>query len=329
MPIPTIPIRLATILIAWLLALAVSAAHAQSYPAKPVRMLVGFPPGGAADFVARAIAEPLGRELGQPLVIENRPGAGSSIAAELAARAAPDGYTILIASPSSIMVNPLLMPKLGYNAKTDLAPISQVSASPMVVAASPSTGITSLRELIDAAKKAPGKLNFASAGNGSAPHLAGVLFLRIAGVDIVHVPFKGGGPAVASVLAGDTQVTFATPPSVLPQIEAGRLRGLAVTSRKGSALFPNIPGTEAAGLPEYEISFWYGFFAPAGTPAPIVKRIFDATADVLRKPEVGQMLAREGTEAVGSSSPEAFAAFLAAEEKLWARIVKDSGAKLD
>jgi tripartite-type tricarboxylate transporter receptor subunit TctC len=328
MPIPTIPIPIPAILLAWLLALA-SAANAQGYPAKPVRLLVGFPPGGAADFVARAIAEPLGRELGQPLVIENRPGAGSSIAAELAARAAPDGYTILIASPSSIMVNPLLMPKLGYNAKTDLAPITQVSASPMVVAANPTTGIASLRELIDAAKKAPGKLNFASAGNGSAPHLAGVLFLRVAGVDIVHVPFKGGGPAVASVLAGDTQVTFATPPSVLPQIEAGRLRGLAVTSRKGSPLFPNLPGTEAAGLPEYEISFWYGFFAPAGTPAPIVKRIFDATTMVLRKAEVEQMLAREGTEAVGSASPEAFAAFLADEEKLWARIVKDSGAKLD
>jgi tripartite-type tricarboxylate transporter receptor subunit TctC len=292
-------------------------------------MLVGFPPGGAADFVARAIGEPLAKELGQPIVIENRPGAGSSIAAELAARAAPDGYTILIASPSSMMVNPLLMPKLGYNAKTDLLPITQVSASPMVVAANPAIGVTTLRELVDAAKKAPGKLNFASSGNGSAPHLAGVLFLRVAGVDMVHVPFKGGGPAVTSVLAGDTQVTFATPPSVLPQIEAGRLRGLAVTSRKGSALFPNIPGTEAAGLPDYEISFWYGFFAPAGTPAAVVKRLFDATAAALQKPEVRQMLAREGTEAVGSRSPEDFSAFLAAEEPLWARIVKDSGAKLD
>ena len=318
-----------TVLLALAVALVAPAALAQGYPAKPVRMLVGFPPGGAADFVARALGEPLARELGAPLVIENRPGAGSSIAAELAARAAPDGYTILIASPSSIMVNPLLMPKLGYNAKTDLAPITQVSASPMVIAAHPGTGITSLRELIDAAKKAPGKLNFASAGNGSAPHLAGVLFLRVAGVDIVHVPFKGGGPAVASVLAGDTQVTFATPPSVLPQIEAGRLRGLAVTSRNGSPLFPNLPGTEAAGLPDYEISFWYGFFAPAGTPAPVIRRLFDATTVVLQKPEVKQMLAREGTETAGSHSPEDFAAFLAAEEMLWARIVKDSGAKLD
>jgi tripartite-type tricarboxylate transporter receptor subunit TctC len=318
-------------ILALLLALAapVVAAQAPAYPSKPVRMLVGFPPGGAADFVARALGEPLARELGQPLVIENRPGAGSSIAAELAARAAPDGYTILIASPSSQMVNPLLMPKLGYNARTDFAPITQVSASPMVVAVNPGIGVGSLRELIDAAKRAPGKLNFATSGNGSAPHLAGVLFMRVAGVDIVHVPFKGGGPAVASVLAGDTQLTFATPPSVLPQIEAGRLRGLAVTSRKGSPLFPKLPGTEAAGLPDYEISFWYGFFAPAGTPAPVIRRLFDATAATLQKPEVKEMLAREGTEAVGSRSPEDFAAFLAAEEKLWARIVKESGAKLD
>jgi hypothetical protein len=209
-----------------------------------------FRPAARPISCARA-RRPVAREL-QPLVIENRPGAGSSIAAELAARAAPDGYTILIASPSSMMVNPLLMPKLGYNAKTDFAPVTQVSASPMVVAVTPAIGVTSLRELIDAAKKAPGKLNFASSGNGSAPHLAGVLFLRVAGVDIVHVPFKGGGPAVASVLAGDTQVTFATPPSVLPQIEAGRLRGLAVTSRKGSP--PQPPGT-GAGLPA-TISFW-------------------------------------------------------------------------
>jgi tripartite-type tricarboxylate transporter receptor subunit TctC len=292
-------------------------------------MLVGFPPGGAADFVARALGEPLARELGQPIVVENRPGAGSSIAAELAARAAPDGHTILIASPSSIMVNPLLMPKLGYNPKTDLAPITQVSASPLIVAVNPGIGVASLRDLIDAAKKAPGKLNFATSGNGSAPHLAGVLFMQVARVDIVHVPFKGGGPAVQSVLAGDTQLTFATPPSVLPLIESGRLRGLAVTSRKGSSLFPNLPGTEAAGLPDYEISFWYGFFAPAATPAPVVKRLFDATAIVLQKPEVRQMLARDGTEAAGSKSPEDFAAFLAAEEKLWVRIVKESGAKLD
>jgi len=312
-----------------LFGLTAAAVQAQSYPSKPIRLVVGFPPGGAADFVARAIGDPLGRALAQPVVIENRPGAGSSIAAELVARAAPDGYTILIASPSSITVNPLLNPKLGYNPQTDFAPISKVSASPLVVATHPALGITSIRELIDAAKKAPGRLNFASAGNGSAPHLAAVLFLRVAGVDMVHVPFKGGAQAVQSVLAGDTQVTFATPPSVLPQIQAGRLRGLAITSRQRSPLVPNLPGMAEAGLADYEMSFWYGFFAPAGTPTDIVKKLFDATAAALQTPEVKQMLAREGTETSGSESPAEFAVFLAEEAKLWTRLVKESGATID
>jgi tripartite-type tricarboxylate transporter receptor subunit TctC len=306
-----------------------AAAHAQTYPSKPIRLLVGFPPGGAADFVARALGDPLGRALGQPVVIENRPGAGSSIAAELVARAAPDGYTILIASPSSISVNPVLNPKIGYNAQSDFAPITQVTASPLILAVHPSLGVASVRELIDAAKKAPGRLNFASSGNGSAPHLAAVLFNRTAGVELVHVPFKGGAPAVQSVLAGDTQVAFATPPSVLPQIQAGRLRGLAITSKASSPLIPGVPGMAEAGLPDYEISFWYGFFAPAATPRSIVQRLFDATAGVLQRPEVKEMLAREGTEAAGSRSPEEFAAFLAEDAKLWARLVKESGAKID
>ncbi len=302
---------------------------AQSYPSKPIRMVVGFPPGGAADFVARALNDPLSRELGQSIVIDNRPGAGSSIAAEHVAKSSPDGYTLLIASPSSISVNPVLNRKIGYNPKTDFAPITQVSSSPMVIAVHPGVAVSSIRELIDAAKKSPGKLNFASSGNGSAPHLAAVLFLRMAGIDMVHIPFKGGAPAVQSVLAGDTQVTFATPPSILPQVQAGRLRGLAVTSRARTPLVPGLPGMEEAGLADYEFSFWYGFFAPAGAPRDIVRKLFDATAAVLQRPEVKQILARDGTEAVGSRSPEEFAAFLESNGKLWERMVKDSGAKID
>ena len=186
-----------------------------------------------------------------------------------------------------------------------------------------------MRELIDAAKKAPGKLNFASSGNGSAPHLAAVLFNRVAGVDMVHVPYKSGGLSVQSVLAGDTQITFATPPSVLPQVQAGRLRGLAITSRLRSPLVPGLPGMEEAGLSDYEISFWYGFFVPAGTPPEVVKKLFEATTAALRQPEVGQMFAREGTETAASRSSEEFAAFLAEDAKLWARLVKESGAKID
>ena len=320
---------LRALLIAALAVLFARALHAQPYPSRPVKLVVGFAPAGAADFVARTLGEPLSRGLGQPVVIENRPGAGSSIAAEYVAKSSADGYTVLIASPSSILVNPLLIPRLGYDAKRDLTPITKVSSSPLVVAVNPGAGVATLRELIEAARKSPGRLNFASSGNGSAPHLAAVLFLRVAGVDMVHVPYKGGGPAVQSVLAGDTQLSFATPPSVLPLVQAGRLRALAVTSRNRTPLVPGVPGMEEAGLPDYEISFWYGFFLPAGTAREIVHRLYDETSKVLAMPEIGKALAREGTETSGSKSPEDFAAFITDDAKLWARLVKDSGAKAD
>jgi tripartite-type tricarboxylate transporter receptor subunit TctC len=313
-----------------MLMLAVSCANvaAQSYPVRPIRLVVGFAPGGAADYVARALSESLGRVLGQSIVVENRAGAGSSIAADYVAKSAPDGYTMLIASPSSISVNPALNPKLGYSQR-DLAPIIKVSTSPLLVAVNPGVGISSIGELIAAAKKAPGRFNYATSGNGSAPHLAGVLFTRLAGIDMVHVPFKGGGPAVQSVLAGDTQVTFATPPSVLPLVQAGRLRALAVTSRLRSPLVPGVPGMEEAGLADYEMSFWYGFFVPAGTKPEIVKKLFDATVSALQQPEVKQAFAREGTETAASRSTEEFTAFLAEDAKFWVRLVRESGAKLD
>jgi tripartite-type tricarboxylate transporter receptor subunit TctC len=304
-------------------------ALAQPYPSKPIRLVVGFPPGGAADFVSRAFQEPLSRALGQPIVVENRPGAGSSIAAEHVAKSAPDGYTVLIASPSSILVNPIITPKAGFQPLKDLVPVSKVSSSPLILAVNPAVPATSVRELIAHAKQNPGKLNFATSGNGSAPHLAAVLFVRLAGVDMVHVPYKGGAPAVQSVLAGDTQLSFATPPSVLPLVQAGRLRALATTSRAATPLIPGVPGMDEAGLPDYEIGFWYGFFVPAGTPADIVRRLFEATSQVLKAPETGRVLAREGTETAGSVSPEDFASFLAEDAKLWARLVKESGAKAD
>jgi len=303
-------------------------AQAPAYPAKPVRLLVGFAPGGAADYVARSMSEALGKALGQPIVIENRAGAGSSIAAEAAAKAAPDGYTILIASPSSISVNPALNPKLGYTAR-DLVPISKVTTSPLVVAVNPATGITSLKDLVERAKKAPGTLNYATSGNGSAPHLGAALFLQITGVQMTHIPFRGGGPAIQSVIAGDTQLTFGTPPSVLPMVQAGRLRGLAVSTRERSALVPGVPGTAEAGLPEYGIEFWYGFFVPVGTPPAIIKKIFDATTTAMQQPSVKAALAREGTDVALSASPEQFTAFLNEDAKFWVKLVKDAGVKLD
>ena len=304
-------------------------ASAQPYPSRPIRLVLGFPPGGAADFVSRAYQEPLSKALGQPIVVENRPGAGSSIAAEYVAKAAPDGYTLLIASPSSILVNPLITPKAGFQPLKDLVAVSKVSSSPLILAVNPGVGANSVKELIALAKKSPGKLNFATSGNGSAPHMAAVLFLRLAGVDIVHVPFKGGAPAVQSVLAGDTHLAFATPPSVLPLVQAGRLRALATTSRAASPLIPGVPGMGEAGLPDYEIGFWYGFFVPAGTPPEVVRKLFEATAQVLKAPETARVLAKEGTETAGSGSPEEFGRFIAEDAKLWARLVKESGAKAD
>jgi tripartite-type tricarboxylate transporter receptor subunit TctC len=315
--------------IALVLAVAAAAAGAQSYPSRPVRIVVGFAPGGAADTVARAFQEPLTRALGQPIVIDNRPGAGSSIAAEHVAKSAPDGYTMLIASPSSILVNPQITPKAGFQPLKDLVPISKVTSSPLILAVNPGVGVSSVKELIAYAKKNPGKLNFATSGNGSAPHLAAVLFERLAGVDMVHVPYKGGAPAVQSVLAGDTQLSFATPPSVLPLVQAGRLRALAVTSRAATPLVPGVPGIAEAGLPDYEISFWYGFFVPAGTPPEVVRKLFSATSQALKLPEIARMLARDGTEIAGSASPEDYAAFLVTDAKLWERIVREGNVKAD
>jgi tripartite-type tricarboxylate transporter receptor subunit TctC len=299
-----------------------------------VKLVVGFAPGGAADFVSRSYQDALAKALGQAVVVENRAGAGSSIAAEYVAKSAADGYTLLIASPSSILVNPIISPKPSFEPRRDLLPVSRVSSSPLVVAVNVGVGVAGLKEMIAYAKKNPGKLNYGSSGNGSAPHLAGVLFSRLAGIQMEHVPFKGGAPSVQALLAGDIQLSFATPPSVLPHVRTatnpgGRLLALAVTSRERSPLVPGVPGMAEAGLPEYGISFWYGFFFPAGTLPAAVKRMFDATSFAAAQPAVARALEREGTEAVGSKSPEEFAAFIAEDAKLWARLVKDAGVKAD
>jgi tripartite-type tricarboxylate transporter receptor subunit TctC len=296
-------------LVAAVLALSPALASAQ-YPTKPVKLVVGFAPGGAADTVARAYSEYLSRNLGQPVVIENRAGAGSSIAAEVVAKAAPDGYTVLIASPASISVNPALNPKLGYKA-ADFAPITKVSASPLVLVVNPATNITSVKELVATAKRDPGKLNYATSGVGSAPHFGAVLFSQITGIKMEHVPFKGGAPAVVSV------------------VKAGRLRALAVTQRQRSALMPDIPGMEEEGLPDYELSFWYGLFVPANTPPEIIWKLYEATAAAAQRPEVKAALAREGTEVSISKSPHDFAEFLEQDEKFWVKLVKDTGATGD
>ena len=304
------------------------AAQAQSWPAaKPIRLVIGFAPGGAADFVARTISEPLAKALGQSVVVENRAGAGSSLAADFVSKSPADGYTLLIASPSSVSVNPSLNPKLAY--MKDLAPLTRLTSSPLVLAVNPASGINSMQELIAAAKAKPGALNYSTSGNGSAPHLGAAHFSAVAGVEMVHIPYKGGAPAIGAVVAGDAQLTFGTPPSVLPMVQAGRLKALAVTSPNGSTLVPNVPGTVEAGLPGFNLSFWYGFFVPAGTPAEVSKKLFDATQAVLQRADVKAALAREGAEVAMSKSPEDFASFLIDDNRFWARLVKDSGVKAE
>lgn len=306
------------------LAAASLAAPAQNYPSRPVHLVVGFAPGGAADTVARAMSDAMGKALGGTMIVDNKPGAGSSTAAEHVTKSAPDGYTVLLASPSSISVNPALNPKLPYKF-SDLQPVLKVTTSPLVIAVNPGSGIQSVKDLIAAAKKAPGTLNYATSGNGSAPHLGAALFSQVAGVQMFHVPYKGGAPAVQSVVAGETQVTFATPPSVLELVKAGRLRGLATTTRERSPLVPDLPGMAEAGLPDYTIEFWYGLFVPAQTPADVVRKLFDAATQAMRQSAVKQALMRDGTDVSLSPSQEHFNAFLAADNKFWTQLVKDAG----
>lgn len=306
-----------------------TAAVAQGYPNKPIRLVVGFAPGGAADIIARTMSDPLARALGQGIIVDNRPGAGSSVAAELVAKVAPDGYTIMIASQSGMIINPIINKNVGYSTARDFIALTQVTSSPLVVAVNPSLKVTSIAELIAEAKKSPGKLNYATSGNGSLPHLATALFVALSGVKMEHVPYKSGGQSVQSVLAGDTQVTFATAPSVMPLVLSGRLRGIAVTTRKRSALIAGLPGMEEAGLPGYNVSIWYGFFSPAGVPGDIAQRLFQATVQALQDVKLKQVLATDGTEALASSSPEAFAAFLREETEVTARVIRESGAKFE
>ncbi|TWO64990.1 tripartite tricarboxylate transporter substrate binding protein [Caenimonas sedimenti] len=306
----------------------VSWAQPAPYPSKPVRLVIGFAPGGAADYVARAMSDAFGKALGQTVVVDNKPGNGSSVAAELVAKAPADGYTLLIASPSSISVNPALNPKLGYT-PAELAPVTKMTTSPLVLAVNPATGIRTVAELIAAAKKDPGKLNYSTSGNGSAPHLGAALFTMLTGAQMTHVPYRGGAPAIQSVMAGDTQVTFGTSPSVLPQVSGGRLRAIAVSTTERSPLVPDLPGMKEAGLPEYNLEFWYGMFVPAGTPPAVVKKIYDATIAAMQQPSVKAALAREGTEVSISPGPEQFKSFLTEDSKFWVNLVKSANVKVE
>jgi tripartite-type tricarboxylate transporter receptor subunit TctC len=298
----------------------------QSYPAKPIRLVVGYPPGGSGDFTTRLVGDELSKELGVAVVVENKPGAGGSIASEFVARSAPDGYTIL--NQGNHQINKSLYKGLSYDQK-DFIPVCRVANGATVLVVNNDTPFKSMGELIAYAKANPGKLFMASAGFGSAPHLASVAFESVAGIRFSTIQFKGGGPAAQSLLAGDTQVMFATSPTVMGFIKGGRMRPLAISMRKASPSIPGIPGSEEAGLPAYESTFWFGLYVPAGTPMDIVRRIHAAAAKGLAKPEVRERISAGGMDAAPSASPEAFLAEILAEAPGIEKSIRESGAKVE
>jgi tripartite-type tricarboxylate transporter receptor subunit TctC len=301
-------------------------AGAQAFPAKPLRLVVGYPPGGSGDFLTRLIGDEMSKDLGAAVIVDNRPGAGGNIAAELVARAPADGYTVL--NGNNHAINRALYRSLPYDDK-DFVPVTKIATGPTVIVVNNGSPVTSLKELIAHAKANPGGLFNAGAGYGSAPHLAAVLFESVAGVKFTSVQFKGGGPAAQSLLAGDTQVMFATSPTVMGFVRSGRLRALAVSMREGSPAVPGVPGSAEAGLPAYDYTFWFGLYVPTGTPAPIVRRLYAAAARGLGKQEVKEKIAAQGMDATPSASPEAFDADIRAEAPLLERVVRDSGAKVE
>jgi len=304
------------------------AADTPRYPAKAVRMIVPVAPGGAANILARALAARLSSAWRQQVIVDNRPGAGGNLAFEAAARSAADGYTLLLAQPP-LVVNVSLYRKLAYDPIRDLDPITLTASSTNALVAHPSIPARDLRELIDLAKRRPGQLTYASAGNGSTPHLSGEWFKHLARIDLVHIPYKGAGPAIIDLLGGHVALAFVTLTSVVPQIKANRLRALAITSGKRSPLAPEIGTFVEAGLREIEINGWYGVLAPAGTPRDVILRVNADVADALVHPEVAQVLAASGLETFAPNTPEEFAELLKRELARWARVVKIAGAKAD
>ena len=296
---------------------------AQSYPAKSIRMLIGFSPGGGADFVARSLSPQLVETLGQQIVVENRPGANGIIAAELAAKAPPDGYTLLVA-PGNYAFAPAMYAKLPFDMATAFAPVSQLAETPLLVVVHPSLPVKNMQQLIALAKSYPKKLSYASGGIGGSGHLAMELFRTMTQVQAVHVPYKGTGAVITDLIGGQVPLCFCTLPSVFPHVKSGRLRALAVTTARRTPAAPDIPTVAEAGVPGYEMSQWYGLLAPAGTPTPIIGRLNSEVGKALKHPELRSRLQSEGAEAVGSS-PQEFGAFFKAEIVKWTRIVQSTG----
>ncbi len=307
---------------------AIPAAGAQAFPSKPVKLVVPFPPGGSLDNIGRLLAQKLSEEWGQQVVVENKPGAGGNIGADAVAKSPADGYTVVMGALSTHAVNPNLYRTMPYDAARDFAPISNVAITPNVLIVSSKSPVHTLKDLIAYAKANPGKTNFGSGSNGSAGHLAGELFKLESGTDVMHIPYKGGAPALQALLAGDTQFMFDNLANAMAQVKGGTVRPIAVTTAQRSRLAPDLPTMAEAGMPGFDISTWFGLLAPAGTPPEVIAKWNAAVVKALNSPDVREKMLAQGAEP-SPTTPAEFAAFIAKEREKYARIVKASGAKVD
>ena len=323
-------VRFAAVIAAWLALACVCNAQpgAAAFPAKPIRFVVGFTPGGPSDILARALGQKLAERWNQQVVIDNRPGAGGNLAAEVAAKSAPDGHTWLLGNNSILATNQNLYSRLNYDPVKDFAPVALVAIQPNILVVNPAVLAQSVPELILFVKQNPGKLNYASSGSGAAAHLAGELFKAMAGLDMLHVPYKGAQPALTDVISGQVQLMFATSASVVPYVKAGRLRALAVTTAQRSALMPELPTMSESGVPGFEATTWHGVVVPVATPLDLVQFLNEEINFALKQNDIRERLIALGAE-VAAGTPKEFADYIAREIPKWARVVKDSGARAE
>lgn len=305
---------------------AMSAIAAEAFPSRPIRLIVPFTPGGTTDILARLVAQKAGETLGQPMVVENRPGAGGNIGAEAAARSAADGYTLLMGTLGTQVTNQFIYPRMPYDSAKDFAPVTLVANSPNVLLVNSTLPANSIGELIALARREPGKINYASTSTGGSPHLSGELLSMMAGVRMQHVPYKGAAPAMTDLLAGQVNLMFDNLPSALAQIQGGKIKALAVTGAKRASVLPSVPTVRESGLPDYEVNSWFGLLAPAGTPPERVRQLQQAVDKVLAMPDVRKRIQELGAEPGGEGSA-AFAAQIKADTDKWARVIRSAGIK--
>ena len=301
---------------------------AQAYPSKPIRLIIPFPPGGATDIIGRTLAQKLSTQLGQTVIVDNKPGAGGTLGSNEAAKAAPDGYTLLLATTSTHSIAPSLYKNIPYSVEKDFAPISEVATATNVLIVTPNLPVSNVAELVLLAKSKPDALNFASSGNGTIVHLQSELFKLVAGVQLTHVPYKGTALAIPDLISGQTQMLFDSLVSALPHIKGGKVKALAVTSTKRTPLLPNVPTVIESGLPGYEVNTYFGLFAPSGTPREILQRLQREAAAAVQSPEVKERFAGQGAEPVGGT-PEALSALIRAETAKWKRVIEAGQIKVD